>query len=84
MNSFTIKFNSTEVNQQQIIDRLRSCGYDVIQVSDGLVAKVDGATSSVPEVLGELASGVSVELVDPNLIATDPSFSKDARQFVGV
>ena len=77
MKCYRIRFGATgSANQSQMMDKIKSSGGDVIQISDGLVAKSDGA---LKEILAEFAEEMSVEEVDPK----DETLSKDAQLFIG-
>lgn len=85
MTVFSINFGQPETtNQAAIMDRLRSEGYEVMQTSSGLLAKIDEGEKSVPEVIGNLADDVEINMLDISVAAMDARLSKDARQFVGL
>lgn len=63
-------------NQSQVMDKIKSSGADVIQISDGLIAK---STSPLDEILSEYAQEMTIEDADPS----DETLSKDAKLFMG-
>lgn len=72
MNFFTV--SSTE--QALTIDKLKNCGCEVIQVSNGLVVKTD---KSLQDIQKEIGDAIARDL-DKN----DPDLSKDTKVFVGI
>ncbi len=78
MNYYTIKYGPTD--QALIIDKLRNAGFELIQVSNGLVTKAQADLSELRKTLREISELATVEALDPK----DPTLSKDARKFVGI
>ena len=72
MNIFTI----TSPEQAITIDKLKNGGCEVIQVSNGLLAKT---SKSLTDLQKELENATVTEL-DRN----DPNLSKDAKVFAGI
>jgi len=72
MNFFTI--STTE--QALTIDKLKNCGCEVIQVSNGLVIKTD---KSLNDIQSEIGDSIVKELDK-----TDPDLSKDTKVFAGI
>lgn len=72
MNFYTV--SSTE--QAITIDKLKNCGCEVIQVSNGLVVKTD---KSLQDVQKEIGDAIARDL-DKN----DPDLSKDTKVFAGI
>lgn len=72
MNFFTV--SSTE--QALTIDKLKNCGCEVIQVSNGLVVKTDKSLQDIQKEIGEA--------IARDLDKNDPDLSKDTKVFVGI
>lgn len=72
MNFFTVETSE----QVMTIDKLKNCGCEIIQVSNGLVVKTSMSFSEIQTEL-ENATVKELDLNDPNL-------SKDTKLFVGI
>ena len=72
MNFFTV----STPEQAITIDKLKNCGCEVIQVSNGLIVKTSKSMSEIQNELGN----ANVEKLD----LTDPGLSKDAKVFAGI
>ncbi len=77
MELVSIKLNSAG-DQTQVLTVLKNAGFEVIQASDGLIAK--GKMTEVKKELGEFASQMTLTDLDPN----DPDLPKDAKVLAGV
>ena len=85
MHVFSISFNSVAAGHQTtIMNRLRSEGYQVMAVNNGVLAKIAEGTKSVPESLGDLAEEVTVNMFHPSLMASDYQLTREARIFAGI
>ena len=72
MNFFTV----TTTEQAMTIDKLKNCGCEVIQVSNGLIIKTQKGLNDIQQ---ELSDSIVKEL-DRN----DENLSKDAKVFAGI
>ena len=76
MKVYSIKFGLNSAEQNQIIDKMKNAGYEVIQVSDGLLVKTD---LDLTKLKSEL-EGLNVSELD----LSDPNLSKDAKVFAQI
>lgn len=74
MKYFALIFNlSSGISQPELIDKLKSEGFEAIQFSGGLYAKGNGT----PRV-----KGVIVKTLDRDRILKDPKVAQDLRAFL--
>lgn len=74
MKYFALIFGlNSSVSQQELIDKLKSEGFEAIQFAGGLYAK--GTT--VPKI-----KGVTVKTLDRERILKDPKVAQDLRAFL--
>ena len=77
MNFYRIRFGATgSASQSQVMDKIKSSGAEVIQISDGLVAKSEDSLESL---LSDFSQEITIETADPK----DETLSKDAQLFMG-
>lgn len=74
---FKIGLNS-EVSQQQVVDKIRSNGGEVIQISSGLCAKMRSPLAAVHALFSE-TSGLNIEPFD---VASAKDLPPDVRAFL--
>ncbi len=85
MNVFSIKFGLDASSEQaMIIDKLKNAGFDVIQISSGLLAKSDKTLKVLNDELSSLSQKLAISELDLNTAALDPELSKDGKLFAGI
>lgn len=81
MKYFSIGFGASG-EQQNVTDKLKSAGFEAIQISSGLLVKTPDETNDIKKILDPIPTGITISPIDQKSVLNDPEFSKDAKLFV--
>lgn len=85
MKIYKIKLGvASSADQVMIMDKIKSVGHEVIQISSGLLIKSEKDLSRIKEELSPALDQASITELDIQSASKDSDLSKDARIFAGI